>query len=184
MQPHVRWAELEQQEPALAARGRARLGDPGVVLVVTIRADGSPRLSPVEPLFWTGDLWLSMGWQTRKAMDLYRDPRILVHNIVSDREGTSGEFKVRGRAIPEEDDGLARRYAAQVEAELGWSPEPGRFHLFRVELSEVTVIRWDPATNDQFVCRWPAGVEFVRRGTSATSLGEPEPHAELLRFLA
>jgi hypothetical protein len=46
-------------------------------------------------------------------------------------------------------------------------------------VDEVTFIRWDPATNDQFVTRWPRRLEFVRR-TSATSVGGPEPRSELL----
>jgi hypothetical protein len=176
----VRWVEFERQAPTFAELGRGRLGEPGVVLVATIRSDGSPRVSPVEPLFWNGDLWLSMGWRTRKAEDLDRDPRILVHSIVTDREGTSGEYKVRGRAIPVDDAGVQQQYAGTVEAELGWRPEPGRFHLFRLEIDDVTFIRWDSSTNDQFVTRWPAAQEFVRRGTSATSLADPEPFAAFL----
>ena len=48
-------------QPTLAELGQRRLRDPAVVLVATIRVDGSPRLSPVEPLFWNGEPWLSMG---------------------------------------------------------------------------------------------------------------------------
>jgi hypothetical protein len=156
------------------------LGEPGVVLVATIRTDGTPRLSPVEPLFWNGDLWLSMGLGTRKALDLARDDRLLVHSIVTARDGRSGEYKVRGRAIDEDDLELQQRYADVVAAEIGWEPEPGRFHLFRVDVVDITFIRWDDATNDQYVTRWPEGGEFVRRGTSATSVGDPEPRHELL----
>jgi hypothetical protein len=176
----VRWHEFEQQARRLAKLGRGLLGDPGVVLVITIRTDGSPRLSPVEPLFWNGDLWLSMGWGTRKAADLHRDARVLVHSIVTSRDGTGGEYKLRGSAIAEPDSHVHEQYAAEVVARLGWEPEPGRFHLFRVDVADVTYIRWDDATNDQYVTRWPEGGEFVRRGTSATSLGEREPIHDLL----
>jgi hypothetical protein len=103
-----------------------------------------------------------------------------VHSIVTSRVGTAGEYKVRGRAVPESDAAEHRGYAETVESQLGWRPEPGRFHLFRVDIDDVTFIRWDSATNDQFVSRWPAGTEFVRRGTSATSLGDPETIEELL----
>ena len=41
-------------------------------------------------------------------------------------------------------------------------------------------IRYDEPTGDQYVTRWPEGTEFVRRGTSATSLGAPEPITDLL----
>jgi hypothetical protein len=176
----VRWDAFEQRAPRLAAVGRERLGHSGVVLVVTIRGDGTPRLSPVEPLFWNADLWLSMGWGTRKARDLARDPRILVHSIVTSRDGTNGEYKVRGRAAAEADRRVQEEYADVVAAQLGWLPEPGRFHLFRVDVEDVTFIRWDDATNDHYVTRWPEGREFVRRGTSATSLGAPEDIRQLL----
>jgi hypothetical protein len=50
-----------------------------------------------------------------------------------------------------------------------------------VDVKDVTFIHWDDATNDQFVSRWPRLEEFVRRGTSATSQGPPEPNSELFK---
>ena len=121
-----------------------------------------------------------MGLGTLKAADLRLDPRVLVHSIVTSRDGTAGEYKVRGEASEVEDPAVQRGYAQVVESEIGWIPEPGRFHLFRVDIDNVTFIRWDSATNDQYVSRWPAGIEVVRRGTSATSVGSPERIAEIL----
>jgi hypothetical protein len=66
----MRWSELQDGQPGLAALGQRRLLEPGVVLVATIRGDGTPRLSPVEPLVMDGSLWLSMLWQSRKATSL------------------------------------------------------------------------------------------------------------------
>jgi MMPL family len=63
----MRWSEIERHQPGLAELGRKRLLDPGVVLVVTIRRDGTPRLSPVEPFVMDGALWLSMMWQSKEA---------------------------------------------------------------------------------------------------------------------
>lgn len=176
----MHWDSFAGEQPELAALGRRRLGDPGVVLVATVRADGAARLSAVEPLFWERDLWLSMMWGSRKAGDLGRDPRILVHSVVTGRDGSLGEFKVRGQARAEADLGVQRGFAETVREEIGWQPEPGRFHLFWVDVEDVTFIRYDDATGDQFVARWPQGAEFVRRGTSATTVGDPEPHPELL----
>src|SRR5439155_13891074 len=99
----MRWADVEAKQPRLAALGREKLGERGVVRVGTIRRDGSARISPVEPLFWEGELWLPMGLGSTKAKDLMRDPRILVHSIVTSRDGTEGEYKVRGRATLETD---------------------------------------------------------------------------------
>jgi len=176
----VEWSELERRQPGLAGLGRRRLLEPGVVLVATIRGDGTPRISPVEPYVLDGVLWLSMLWRSRKAADLLRDPRVLVHSVVTGRDGGEGEFKIRGTARAERDPDQWRRYAAAVAASLGWSPEPGRFHLFAVGIGDVTFIRYDDATGDQHVARWPPPREFIRRGTSATSLGDPEPVREII----
>jgi hypothetical protein len=176
----VDWSELEQRQPRLAELGRRRLLSPGVVLVVTIRRDGTPRLSPVEPYVLDGRLLLSMLWQSRKALDLLRDPRALVHSIVTSRDGGDGEFKVRGTARAVSDGGLQQRYADAVARDLGWQPVVGRFHLFTVDVDHVTHVRYDDATGDQYVAMWPPGREFVRHGTSATSVGDPQPRQDIL----
>jgi hypothetical protein len=127
-----------------------------------------------------GSLWLSMLWRSRKATDLLRDPRILVHSIITSRNGTAGEMKIRGLARAAKDAGIQRRYADAAARMLGWNPHVGRFHLFEVDIDEVTYVRYDEPTGDQFVAMWPAGKEFVRRSTSATSLGDPEPTGDVL----
>lgn len=177
----MRWAELESSQPRLAEVGRRRLFAPGVVLVGTIRRDGTPRISPVEPWLMAGELWLSMLWQSAKAADLERDPRILVHSVVTGRDGADGEVKVRGQARAERDPSVQQQYADEVAAALGWRPVVGRFHLFGVDVADVSYIRYDEPTGDQYVTRWPQNREYVRRGTSATSVGHPEPHANLLQ---
>jgi hypothetical protein len=176
----MRWTDLAQAQPRLTEVLERRLIDTGVLLVVTLRRDGTPRLSPVEPLLGDGELWLSMMWASRKAADLLRDPRILVHSIVTGRDGGEGEAKLRGTAREVADPTAQARYAEAVAGRLGWRPEVGRFHLFAVEIEDVTFLRYDGATGDQSLARWPAGEEFVRRGTSATSVGDREPMHDLL----
>ncbi len=177
----MHWSEMENTQPRLAGLGRQRLVEPGVVLVATIRQDGTPRLSPVEPFVMDGDLWLSMMWQSRKARDLLRDPRILVHSVITNRDGAEGEFKIRGTARAENDPAMERRYADAVAISLGWRPEPGQSHLFAVGINEITFIRYDNATGDQHVVMWPPGREFIRRATSPTSVGEPEPVSDIIK---
>ena len=176
----MHWSDIEHTQPRLAAVGDERLIRPGLVLVATIRQDGTARLSPVEPLVMDGDLWLSMMWQSAKARDLLRDPRILVHSIVTSRDGADGEFKIRGTARSENDPAVVRRYADTVASNLGWNPQPGQFHLFAVDIGQVSFISYDTATGDQHVAMWPPGREFIRRGTSATSVGDPEPVTDLI----
>ena len=87
---------------------------------------------------------------------------------------------IRGTARAEVSPDVQARYAAAVGASLGWVPEPGRFHLFAVTIGEVTFIRYDDASGDQHVARWPPPREFIRRGTTATSLGPSEPAQSIL----
>jgi hypothetical protein len=176
----VRWSEIEQAQPRLAGLARQRLLGPGVLLVGTIRRDGTPRVSPVEPFLLEGELWLSMMWQSAKAKDLIRDPRIVVHSVIASRDGAEGEVKVRGTARAEHDLAVQRRYARAVAGSLGWDPRPGRFHLFAVDIDHIAVISYDTDSGDQHVAMWPPGHEFVRRATSATSLGDPEPRLGLI----
>jgi hypothetical protein len=173
----MRWSDFEADAGRFGEVSRQRLIAPGVVLVVTTRHDGTARLSPVEPLIFEGDLWLSMMWRSRKAADLARDDRVLVHSIVSGPQDPGGEVKLRGRAISVNDAALRGRYCEAVSA-LGWRPEEPYFHLFRIDISDVAFVGYHP-NGDQQVARWPARVEFLRRATSATSVGDAEPMSDL-----
>jgi len=174
----MRWEEFDRAVPSLARIASDRLIAPGVLLVVTIRRDGTPRLSPVEPLLLDGDLWLSMMWQSRKAGDLQRDPRVLIHSITTRPAEPEPEIKLRGHAVAVDNPQLRRRYCEQVDV-LGWRPIEPYFHLFRIDIADTSYVRYAP-NGDQHVARWPAGVEFVRRATSPTSVGAPEPIRRLL----
>jgi hypothetical protein len=178
----MHWSDIGDAQPRLARLAQEHLIGPGVVLVATIRRDGTPRLSAVEPYVQAGELWLSMMWQSAKARDLLRDPRILVHSVITSRDGAGGELKVRGTARAENDPAVQRRYADAVAASLGWNPQPGRFHLFAVNVSQVAFITYDPDGNgDQHVAMWPPGREFIRRATSATSVADPEPVSDIIQ---
>jgi general stress protein 26 len=167
----MRWGQLSESEPRFVEVVHDRLIKAGVLLLVTVRRDGTPRLSPVEPLILEGELWLSMMWQSRKALDLLRDDRVLLHSIVTSRDGSEGEVKVRGHAVVEDDVDSRARYCEAVSA-LGWRPEEPWFHLFRIDIGDVTLLRYAPS-GDQHVVRWPSRTDFVRRETSATSVGPP-----------
>lgn len=175
----MRWSEIAAGEPALAAVAEERLIQPGVLLVGTIRRDGSARISGAEPLVLDGELWLSMMSRSAKALDLARDPRILLHSIVSGPE-PAAEIKVRGtvRAEPRRD--AQQRYAAAVAARLGWVPVVGEFTLFAVDIDDVAYVGYDPGTRGQHVARWPARVEYLRPAVTPTSLGPPQPVRRLL----
>ena len=175
----MKWSEIAAREPALGAVARERLIGPRVLLVGTTRRDGSARISGVEPLVMDGDLWLSMMPGSAKALDLARDPRILLHSVVTGPEAAP-EIKVRGTARPVTDGAVQRAYVAAAAAQLGWRPVVGEFTLLVIDISDVTYIGYDPDTGDQHVARWPAGLEYLRPATTPTSLGPPQPVRRLL----
>ena len=77
----MHWEAFEEQATELAELGRDRLERPGLCLVGTLRRDGWPRISPVEPYITVGHLFLGMMPRSRKARDLLRDPRVVVHSV-------------------------------------------------------------------------------------------------------
>jgi Pyridoxamine 5'-phosphate oxidase len=130
------WSEFRAGAPELAAIAEARMAEDGVVLVGTIRANGWPRISPVEPLVLDGRLYLGMMWRSRKAVDLLADPRCVVHTAVRSKEGTDGDVKVYGEAVEVGDPDERERYGSALEEAIGWRPE-GDFHLFAIKVTEV-----------------------------------------------
>ncbi len=133
------WDEFAAAAPALAAAGTERFERTGLALVGSLRRDGYPRISPVEPLITGGWLQLGMMYRSTKALDLYRNPRCLVHSTVADKDGADGEFKVYGQARPVTDVAGRERYRAALFEKIGWRPE-GDFDLFGVDIQQVAFV--------------------------------------------
>uniref|UniRef100_UPI002619D67F pyridoxamine 5'-phosphate oxidase family protein n=1 Tax=Trebonia sp. TaxID=2767075 RepID=UPI002619D67F len=77
------WRDVERAAPEIARLGAARLASARVALLGTLRRDGSPRISPVEPYIAGGQLLIgAMAWSA-KAGDLQRDPRYVLHSAVT-----------------------------------------------------------------------------------------------------
>ena len=125
----MKWAEFEASASDLAMLVRAEFARYGMVLVGTLRRDGSPRISCVLPYVLDGELYLGMMWQSRKAVDLQRDSRLVLHNPISTNRGDEVEISLRGRAVEIDDEETRRRY---VESLPEW--EGRDFHLFSVDI--------------------------------------------------
>ena len=150
----MRWQEFASAAPELAALGEQRLRARELCLVGTLRKNGYPRISPVEPEFVDGDLMLGMMWRSPKALDLLRDPRLVVHSVVSDRMGTEGDFKLYGRAVDVGAPERRARFRAAVKARIDWEPDEPNYHLFGVDIEAAGFVifggeryglAWDPA---------------------------------------
>ena len=150
----MRWDEFTDACPEIAALARDRFTKDELVLVGTIRKDGSPRISPNEPDFAAGRLFVSMMWRSKKALDVLRDPRVVVHSVPSDRMNPGGDVKLCGRLVDEQGEGVRRAFREAILARIDWAPEEPYFHCFSldVESAGYTVfgegshaLAWDPA---------------------------------------
>ena len=138
----MNWEQFDTACPELARIARDRLSKDELVLVGTLRKDGSPRISPVEPDFVAGELMLGMMWRSRKALDLLRDPRIVVHSVPSDRMNPGGDLKLYGKAVEIHDEELRHRYGETLFARVNWHP-PGSYHCFAIDIREAAYVRFE-----------------------------------------
>src|SRR5438477_3026035 len=99
----LNWNQFENGCPELGKLAHQRLADVELVLIGTVRRDGSPRISPVEPEFVAGELLLGMMWRSLKTLDLARDPRLTVHSVPSDRLNPRGDTRKCSPANPSGD---------------------------------------------------------------------------------
>jgi hypothetical protein len=135
------WDEFQRSDPELAALGRERFDRTGLILLGTLRESGWPRITPVEVLITDGQLYLGMMWQSRKALDLLRDPRCTVHSTVSDRAGTEGEFKVYGYAVDVQDLEARQRYGHALYEKIQVRLEDdSEYHLFAVDIQSAAFV--------------------------------------------
>src|SRR5262249_51486943 len=93
------WTEVTAAAPEIAALTQERIEATGLGLLATLRRDGFPRLSGIEPSFADGEVWLGMMPRSLKALDLLRDPRMSLHNATVDKDVKEGDVKITGRAV-------------------------------------------------------------------------------------
>ena len=70
------WTDFVEAAPTLAQIGRERFGAHDLVIIGTLRKDGWPRLAPIEYFFFERNLHFGGMWQSKKSLDLVRDPRV------------------------------------------------------------------------------------------------------------
>lgn len=134
------WDAFQAACPQIATIARERFVTDEVVLLGTTRPDGSARISPCEVDFATGRLLLGMMWQSQKAKDLMRDPRIVVHSVPDGRMNPGGDVKLYGRVVHEQDPGVRTAFRDAIKARIDWAPDEPNYHLFSVEVNRASHI--------------------------------------------
>ncbi len=93
------WEEFAEAAPELAAFGADRFVQTQVAYLATVRNDRSPRVHPVTPILSKGRLFVFMEPTSPKGHDLERDSCYAMHSLVTDQNGTPGEFWITGSAF-------------------------------------------------------------------------------------
>ena len=148
------WKEFAAAEPELAQRVQERFSIRKHKTLATVRKDGSPRISGIETEFADGQLFLGMMPNSRKLLDLRRDPRLALHSPTDDPpegqpSGWPGEAKIAGVAIESAHPESAVPGASRVRVDItevvfthlndagdqlvveSWHPEHGRRRMQR-----------------------------------------------------
>jgi len=161
----MNWSEFKTAAPELAEAGEKLFERVGVILLGTLRKDGSPRISPVELLLVGGQLYLGMMPDSLKAQDLLRDGRCTVHSLISDKHAAEGEFKLHGVAVNVQDQAERKFYCDELRKKIGFSPEGMPFHLFSIDIQSAGLFGHDGGSA-RLVKRWRAGepVKAFRQG--------------------
>jgi hypothetical protein len=140
---------LEVGAPEIARLGLARLRSTHVALLGTLRRDGSPRISPIETYLVAGQLLVgAMSW-SRKADDLQRDPRYVLHSAITGPDAAEGEFKVYGVAA------IADKDVRDAAADAWWmASPPDKAIVFSLDIDLAVFIDWNFARGQMTVHRW------------------------------
>ena len=150
----VSWSELQQQSPELAKLAEERFGATELVMLGTLRKDGFPRISPIEFTYWEGDFVIGGIWQSKKLLDLLRDPRCVVHSTTTNKNGQEGDVKLYGRAAPlaaEREPG----YWKHIKETMDFEPN-GPAHVFTIDFESGAYLRFEEGIG-MHMLRWPTG---------------------------
>ncbi len=130
------WREFTKAAPRVAVVfGRRHAATGNLCMLGTLRSDGFPRISPVEPRFFEDQLWIAGMPNTTKFRDLARDPRFCLHTATVDTEVKDGDAKLWGVVEDVQDKALHLRFAEALFDETGFDIRGQEFdHCFRADL--------------------------------------------------
>lgn len=129
----VNWNAFARDAPQIAEIFVRRHGATGnLCMLGTIRSDGSPRISPMEPRLFEDHLLLVGMPGTTKFRDLGRDSRFCLHTATVDPYVGDGDAKLWGSARNLQDKGLHRRFADHLFEQAGLDLRGQEFDPFHV----------------------------------------------------
>jgi len=157
------WTEFTERAPRIAAvftRRHAATGN--LCLLATLRSDGSPRISPIEPRVFEDQLLIIGMPNTTKFRDLDRDPRFCLHTATVDPHVSDGDAKLFGAVTDVRDGDLHQRFAGALFEETGMDLRGQEFdHFYAADLTGASAVEivdghlditvWKPGEPEQVV---------------------------------
>ncbi len=148
------WKVINDDDPDFAARVRACFEAGTNKTLATLRADGSPRISASECKFEDGELTLGMMDESRKLVDVRRDPRVALHSpTLEPPKPDSGERWM----------GDAKMSGTLVEVD---PPDPNPFPgagFFRLDITEVALTYLGEPADHLVIESWDTRLGYRRR---------------------
>ncbi len=158
------WKVFAEAAPRIAGVfARRHLATKSLCLLGTLRSDGFPRISPMEPRIFEDELWLAGMPGTLKFRDLSRDPRFCLHTATVDSEVSDGDAKLWGVARDVPDEALHQRYVENLFDQTGFDLRGQEFdHFYAVDLIGASAVEVGGGHLD--ITAWkPGAVERVTR---------------------
>lgn len=146
------WTDFEAADPELAYRVRQAFARAKHCTMATLRSDGAPRISGTEVEFSDGEVFLGMPADSRKSLDLARDPRVAIHSPTVDpaADGSwEGEAKLSGRvvaaAVPQDYPPNSQRYRVDLSSAV--------FTALTADAKALQIRLWQPGRATQTMLR-------------------------------
>jgi hypothetical protein len=158
------WTAFADEAPEIADLAARRIAATGLLLLGTVRRDGFPRISPVEPtlagdelVLHEGKLWLGMMPGSTKSLDLQRDGRLALHTATADKMVSDGDVKLWGVATHVTDHGTLQRMSDDIYGSVGHRFEVGAFDAFDIDLLGASSVTVDVGAEVMYVRTWRTG---------------------------
>ena len=153
----VTFGQFKSEAPHIAeifVRRHAATGN--LCLLGTLRSDGYPRISPIEPRIVAEHLALVGMPGTTKFLDLGRDPRFNLHTATVDTNVSDGDAKLWGNAVNLQEPELHKRFADELFEESGFDLRGEHFDPFYIgDLTGASSV--EVADNELRITIWTPG---------------------------
>jgi hypothetical protein len=139
------WNSFTESAPHIATIFHRRYEATGnLCMLATIRSDGFPRISPIEPQIFEDQLLLVGMPNTLKFRDLGRDPRFCLHTATVDTYVSDGDVKLWGTVNDIQDKATHERFATALFEKTGMDLRGQEFdHLFAADLTGASAVEFD-----------------------------------------